>query len=133
MLVQLAREMEVEDKQGEEGQDEKDNKDGGGDNKESWLDEVCLVKMVLVKMRHLAFKIVHSTTKVLPAWHDILKEKSLPPRLIPHDVKTRWNSTYDMLSVVLKYRVAIDTLCATREYGLCAYELSPDKWSIITE
>ncbi|KAI0665688.1 hypothetical protein C8Q78DRAFT_956465, partial [Trametes maxima] len=97
---------------------------------ESWLDEVASldsdereaferdvrpVKMVLVKIRRLAFKIVHSTTKVLPAWHAIVKEKMLPPRLIPRDVKTCWNSTYDMLSVALKYRAAVNALCATRE------------------
>ncbi|KAI0653750.1 hypothetical protein C8Q70DRAFT_879145, partial [Cubamyces menziesii] len=97
---------------------------------ESWVDEVAEltleeqeeferevrpVKMVLVKMRRLAFKIVHSTTLIKPAWESICNEKGLGQRLIPRDVKTRWNSTYDMLQVALEYRTALDTVCSRRE------------------
>ncbi|KAI0670722.1 hypothetical protein C8Q78DRAFT_974871, partial [Trametes maxima] len=83
--------------------------------------EVRPVKMVLVKIRCLAFKIVHSSTKTLPVWYAILKDQDLPPRLIPRNVKMRWNSTYDMLSIACKYRTAVDALCAGRKHGLRAY------------
>ena len=84
-------------------------------------------------MRRLAFKIVHSTTLIKPAWESICNEKGLSQRLIPRDVKTRWNSTYDMLQVALEYRTALDTLCSRREHGLRAFELSSEEWEIARE
>ena len=84
-------------------------------------------------MRRLAFKIVHSTTLIKPAWESICNEKGLGQRLIPRDVKTRWNSTYDMLQVALEYRMALDTLCSRREHGLRAFELSSEEWEIARE
>lgn len=82
------------------------------------------------QIRKLAFKIVHSTTKLLPAWREILHEKKLPDRLIPRDVRTRWNSTFDMLDVALQYKVAVNSLCAQQDSGLRAFELSSDEWTI---
>lgn len=70
---------------------------------------------------------------ILPAWHAILEQKGLSKRLIPRDVKTRWNSTYDMLNVAVQYRAAVDTVCAARAHGLRAFELSSDDWAIATE
>lgn len=122
-----------------------------GAERERFENEVRPVKMVLVKVssardvavrydhshgcqiRRLAFKIVHSTTKILPAWHGILEQLDLPERLIPRDVKTRWNSSFDMLNVAIDYREALDALCATREHGLRAYELTSEEWAIATE
>jgi hypothetical protein len=48
--------------------------------------------------------IIHSTTITLPAWHQACSELGLKVRLIPHDVVTQWNSTYNMMDFVLKYR-----------------------------
>ncbi|KAJ2965600.1 hypothetical protein NUW54_g14065 [Trametes sanguinea] len=91
------------------------------------------VKMVLVKIRRLAFKIVHSTTLIKPAWEAILSELGLGLRLIPCDVKTRWNSTFDMLRTALDYKTALDTLCSRREHGLRAFELTSEEWGIAQE
>ncbi|KAI0371189.1 hypothetical protein BV20DRAFT_942805 [Pilatotrama ljubarskyi] len=38
-----------------------------------------------------------------------------------------------MLNVAVQYRAALDTLCATREHGLRAYELSANEWIITTQ
>ncbi|KAI4294053.1 hypothetical protein K525DRAFT_181111, partial [Schizophyllum commune Loenen D] len=55
------------------------------------------VKFMLVKLWKLAFKVINSTTKLLPAWSACLKTYNQPETLIPRDVSTRWNSTNDMV------------------------------------
>lgn len=62
-----------------------------------------------------------------------LKEHGLPQRLIPRDVKTRWNSTYDMLDVAVRYREAVETLCSKADRGLRAFELTAEEWTIAEE
>lgn len=54
----------------------------------------------------------------------------MPERLIPRDVSTRWNSTYDMLSVALEYQKVVDSMCADRVLDLRKYELSTREWTI---
>ncbi|EIW51356.1 uncharacterized protein TRAVEDRAFT_75903, partial [Trametes versicolor FP-101664 SS1] len=97
---------------------------------EGWVDEVAAmtdeerleferkvrpVQMVLTKLRKFASKVVHSSTILLPAYKKRLAEFKLPERLIPRDVKTRWNSTYDMLSIAVEYRKVVDAMCADRD------------------
>ena len=52
-------------------------------------------------------------------------------RLIPRDVKTRWNSTYDMLNVAMEYRKVIDNITANKSLKLRQYELDEDGWEVI--
>lgn len=51
-------------------------------------------------------------------------------RIIPRDVSTRWNSTYDMLKFALEYSKAINILTADRQNELRNYELSEREWTI---
>ena len=51
-------------------------------------------------------------------------------RIIPRDVTTHWNSTYDMLNFALEYHKAIDVLTADRQNELQNYELSEREWTI---
>ena len=44
--------------------------------------------------------------------------------MVPRDVSTCWNSTYDMLEF------AIDAMTAVRDFDLCQYELLPTEWDI---
>jgi hypothetical protein len=53
--------------------------------------------------------------------------------MMPRDVSTRWNSTFDMLEFAIQYRVAIDAMTAIREFDLRKYELVPTEWDTATE
>jgi hypothetical protein len=50
--------------------------------------------------------------------------------MMPRDVSTRWNSTYDMLKFALEYRTALDTISGEREMKLREYELNDKEWAI---
>ena len=79
-------------------------------------------------MRRLAFKIVHSSTKLLPRWKQIVEDLKLSPRIMPRDVRTHWNSTFLMLDFALEYREALDKISSDRDLGLRAFELSKKEW-----
>ncbi|KAL1749583.1 hypothetical protein FB107DRAFT_225241, partial [Schizophyllum commune] len=113
-LEELARDLEIEElemmdeadqRQIEEDIDvEIDNFEGMSDDEKADLRATCRpVKFMLVKLRKLAYKVIHSTTKLLPAWSKCLRNHGLPETYIPRDVSTRWNSTYDMLEYVVEH------------------------------
>jgi hypothetical protein len=68
-----------------------------------------------------------------PTWQETLKELKMKDRIIPCDVETCWNSTYDMLGFALEYRRAIDVLMADRNNDLRSYELSKREWIITVQ
>jgi len=82
----------------------------------------------------LAFKIIHSTTILLPAWHLTLKDLKLPECLMPHNVPTWWNSTFDMLEFALAYQKAIHLITRDPDLpGLEACELTTQEWRIVEQ
>ena len=107
------------------------------------------VKMLLVKVnimtrtmcdayhvrqvRKLAFKTINSTTLLLPAWARCLEELDLEFKLIPRDVTTRWNSTYDMLRFVLDHRKAVDDYTGDRRNDLRQFELTAEEWKVVKQ
>lgn len=50
--------------------------------------------------------------------------------MMPRDVATRWNSTYDMLQFALAYREALDTLTSDKEMKLRKFEMDEEEWEI---
>ncbi|KAG0703262.1 hypothetical protein DFH29DRAFT_786338, partial [Suillus ampliporus] len=107
--------------------------DGLNDNDDGWVNEmdeladnersmleasILPVKLALVKVRKLAYKIIHSTTVILPAWRKILKDLKFTVMLMPRDVSTHWNSTLDMLEYALKHRIAVNMVTQRRVLGL---------------
>ncbi|KAJ7861666.1 hypothetical protein B0H14DRAFT_2306547, partial [Mycena olivaceomarginata] len=74
-------------------------------------------------IRKLSFAIIHSTTILLPAWRKICRKCKLKERMIPRDVRRRWNSIYDMLCFAQNYRAAIDAITSEKSYKLRRYEL----------
>ena len=58
---------------------------------------------------------------------------ALRPRMMPRDVSTRWNSTYDMVEFAIEYRAALDTMTADRDMNLRKFELSKKEWGMVTE
>ncbi len=47
--------------------------------------------------------------------------------MIPRDVCTRWNSTYDMIKMAVEYAKAIKRICSDAENGLREFELDADE------
>jgi hypothetical protein len=51
--------------------------------------------------------------------------------MMPRDVATRWNSTYEMLAFALQYRQAIDEITVDRD--MRKYELLEEEWALVQE
>ena len=52
-------------------------------------------------------------------------------RMMPRDVVTRWNSTYEMLEFALEYRKVIDEILEDRE--MRKYELEEEEWDLVQQ
>jgi hypothetical protein len=70
---------------------------------------------------------------ILPHWYEVLDELELDARMMPRDVSTRWNSTFDMLKFSIEYRRAIDAITAERTMKLRDYELGREEWKVAEE
>jgi hypothetical protein len=76
----------------------------------------------------LAYKIINLTTILQPLWYVYLEDLKLLKWVIPQDVTTWWNSTFEMLDFVLKYQSANDKITANRKADLCSLELNNSDW-----
>jgi hypothetical protein len=73
------------------------------------------------------------STIILPCWYEVLKELELDAHMMPRDVLTRWNSTFDMLKFSIEYRLAINTITAERSMKLRDYKLGKEEWKLAKE
>ncbi|KAE9390825.1 hypothetical protein BT96DRAFT_1063148, partial [Gymnopus androsaceus JB14] len=84
-------------------------------------------------IRGLSFAIINSTTIALPAWRDACASHHLKSILLPHDVATCWNSTFDTLVVARKYSAVIDSVTGNKSLKLRRFELSDPQWKIVND
>ncbi|KAH7910435.1 hypothetical protein BJ138DRAFT_1126854 [Hygrophoropsis aurantiaca] len=122
----------------EHGDDIEDNIDELAEldpaDRQQLLVDTANVKTTIAKIRGLSFAIIRSTTILLPAWRRMCVTEDLKPNLIPRDVATRWNSTYDMLEFALKYRAPIDVITSDKTTKQAKkYELDDDDWKIVVD
>ena len=75
----------------------------------------------------------NSTTLVLLKWYATLRELNLDARMMPRDVSTRWNSTFDMINFAVNYQEAIDSITDNRDMKMRKLELDATEWVIATE
>ncbi|KAF8152454.1 hypothetical protein B0H34DRAFT_664170, partial [Crassisporium funariophilum] len=60
------------------------------------------IRLMLVKLQNISNTIKNSSTILLPEWFKILKDLRLKACMMPQDVLTHWNSTFDMLNFAVK-------------------------------
>jgi hypothetical protein len=53
--------------------------------------------------------------------------------MMPQDVSTCWNSTFDMLNFAIRYCNAIDAMTVVCGFDLRKYEMGPLEWKIAME
>ena len=53
--------------------------------------------------------------------------------MMPRDVATHWNSTYDMLEFAINYQAALDLMTGDCDMNLCKFELSKKEWGMASE
>ena len=70
-------------------------------------------------------------TIALPAWRKACTTHKLPVCIIPRNVKTCWNSTFDMVKMAFKFHPVIDDITADKSLKLCKYKLDDDDWKVI--
>ncbi|KAJ2911793.1 hypothetical protein MD484_g8620, partial [Candolleomyces efflorescens] len=152
-LGEIADNIEREEKEMNDAGDESDEEELEADELDRFeavldgkVDEVAAsvkpARVVLTKLRKIAYAIKNSPTIVLPRWklaiqevanEETVEEKQLKFRMMPRDVPTRWNSSYDMVKFSTLYRRAIDRLTSHRDLDLRKFELSDDEWEIVKQ
>ena len=82
------------------------------------------------QLQKVVFAIKILTTIILPQWFLILNDLKLAKHtMIPHDVATCWNVTFDMLNFGIEQITAINTITGDHDMKLRQYELSEDDWN----
>ena len=81
----------------------------------------------------LAFKIIHLTTIVLPAWDAACADHSLKQRRMLHNVLTCWNSALDMLDFGVSYKQAIETMTDKCKLGLAKFVIDEHEWELLKQ
>ena len=91
----------------------------------SIINSYYIVRYIYIQLRALANTIKSSSTILLPQWNTKLEELGLSIRMMPHDVSTQWNSTFNMLNFAIDYHMAINSMTSIQD--LWKYKLDNDE------
>ena len=86
---------------------------------------------VYPQARKISFKIINSTTLLLPRWREQVAHTEFKDRTLPRDVATRWNSTYDMLAAFVEMKDPVMKFLDRSSNGMSEYLLDDDEWEAI--
>ena len=81
--------------------------------------------------RKISFKIINSTTLLLPRWREEVSNTEFKDRVLPRDVATRWDSTYDMLASFVEMKDPVSKFLDRSSNGLAEYLLTEEEWEAI--
>lgn len=85
----------------------------------------------LPQTRKISFKIINSPTKLLPRWCEVVTGSPFEKRVLPRDVSTRWNSTYDMLKAFLEMKDFVVKFTDRSSNELADFILDDDEWEAV--
>ncbi|KAF5355384.1 hypothetical protein D9757_014613 [Collybiopsis confluens] len=128
-------ELQAELRDIREGNMDEDDEDGfaevlntmSDEERQEWGEAVKPIRSALYKCRKIAFKIINSSTLLLPRWRALL------PNILtlPRDVSTRWTSTYDMLNVFHSLRPQVTQFVDSNSNGLAEFQVNEHEWESI--
>ncbi|KAF5362814.1 hypothetical protein D9757_014266 [Collybiopsis confluens] len=118
-----------------DGNTDHDNEDGFAEvlntmsdtERQEWGDAVKPIRSALYKCRKIAFKFINSSTLLLPRWRALLPDILI----LPWDVSTRWNSTYDMLNAFQSMRPQVTQFVDSNSNGLAEFQVGEEEWESI--
>ncbi|KAE9385923.1 hypothetical protein BT96DRAFT_840072, partial [Gymnopus androsaceus JB14] len=79
----------------------------------------------------ILFKIINSTTLLLPQWREQVANTEFKDCVLPRNVATHWNSTYDMLAAFVEMKGPVLTFLECSSNGMSDYLLSNEEWEAI--
>ncbi|KAH9971608.1 hypothetical protein BGW80DRAFT_1174487 [Lactifluus volemus] len=94
------------------------------------------------QLRNFANAVKNSPTILLPEWRKTIKQlatdaddpkKALADRIMPHDVATHWNSTYDMLKFAKSYQDPINQMTDSRSLKLRYCMITESEWELVKQ
>ncbi|KAE9385640.1 hypothetical protein BT96DRAFT_840447, partial [Gymnopus androsaceus JB14] len=93
-----------------------------------WNEAVQPLRSTLVKCCRISFKIINSPAVLLPRWRETMASTEFKDRVLPCDIATRWNSTYNMLCAFIEMKTVIVQFLDCASNGLVDYTLSEEEW-----
>ncbi|KAJ3753995.1 hypothetical protein EV360DRAFT_29703, partial [Lentinula raphanica] len=83
--------------------------------------------------RKISYKLINSSTGLLPKWREHLSDTEFAGRTLRRDVATRWNSTHNMLECFLEMKTVVSSFLDRASYKVSEYMLSDEEWDVIKD